>query len=223
MITAKTTKAEQTRAQILDTALRLFAERGYVETTMRAIAEEAGVALGSAYYYFDSKEDLVHHFYVQLQLEQFAASEGILITERSFKNRLAGVLRAQMSVVGRHQRLFVGLFQIAADPANRLNPFNEATANIREKCLDRFREIVEGSQEKLPGDIKAELPYLLWMFNLAIVLFWIYDRSPNFIRTYRLIELSCDLIANMVNLAAMPIMKPLRNSVTNLIEKVREC
>ncbi|OKI24386.1 hypothetical protein A6A07_05860 [Streptomyces sp. CB03911] len=52
----KTGKSEQTRALILETAMRLFKERGYDKTTMRAIAAEAGVSVGNAYYYFASKE-----------------------------------------------------------------------------------------------------------------------------------------------------------------------
>lgn len=221
MQTTKKTKGEQTRALILQTALRLFRERGYEETTMRVIAEEADVALGNAYYYFRSKEDLVHHFYVQLQLEQFAAAEPILLTEKSFKNRLAGVLRAQMSVVGQHQRLFVGLFKIAADPANHLNPFNEATSDIRNQCIARFKQVVDGSQERIPPDVAAELPFLLWLFNMGIVLFWIYDRSANCIRTYRLIELASDMVATLVALASNPMMLPVRKSALNLIEKLR--
>ena len=53
---AKTAKSEQTRALILETAMRLFQERGYDKTTMRAIAAEAGVSVGNAYYYFDGKD-----------------------------------------------------------------------------------------------------------------------------------------------------------------------
>ena len=56
---ARRARGEQTRQLILETALRLFRERGYAETTMRAIAKEAGVAVGNAYYYFDSKEHLI--------------------------------------------------------------------------------------------------------------------------------------------------------------------
>ena len=55
----KRPKGEQTRAKILESALALFMERGYEETTMRAVAEEAKVSLGNAYYYFESKEELV--------------------------------------------------------------------------------------------------------------------------------------------------------------------
>jgi AcrR family transcriptional regulator len=222
MQSTKKSKGEQTRAIILSTALRLFRERGYEETTMRAIAEEAGVVLSNAYYYFRSKEELVHEFYIQLQMEQFAAAEPVLLTEKTFKNRLIGTLRAQMGVISQHQRLFIGLFKIAADPTNRLNPFNEATQDIRQKCVGRFQQLVEGSQENLPADIKAELPYLLWMFNMAIVLFWIYDRSPNCIRTYRLIELAGELIANLVGIAGMPLMAPLRKNLINLLDRLRE-
>ncbi|WP_345706480.1 helix-turn-helix domain-containing protein [Kitasatospora paranensis] len=51
----KTDKSEQTRTLILDTAMRLFQERGYEKTTMRAIATEAGISVGNAYYYFEKK------------------------------------------------------------------------------------------------------------------------------------------------------------------------
>ena len=46
--TDKTSKGDQTKALILETALEMFRERGYDETTMRAIAQKAGVSLGNA-------------------------------------------------------------------------------------------------------------------------------------------------------------------------------
>ena len=50
--TTKTPKGEQTKALILTTALEMLHERGYEQTTMRGIAEKAGVSLGNAYHYF---------------------------------------------------------------------------------------------------------------------------------------------------------------------------
>jgi len=41
-------RGEATRRAIVETALRLFRERGYDKTTMRAIAAEAGVSVGNA-------------------------------------------------------------------------------------------------------------------------------------------------------------------------------
>jgi hypothetical protein len=58
-------KGEQTRRAIAEAALRLFREQGYEATTMRAIAKEAGVATGNAYYYFGSKEELIHEYYAR--------------------------------------------------------------------------------------------------------------------------------------------------------------
>src|SRR5919197_2117334 len=76
--TTRTPKGEQTRALILRTALDMFRERGYEETTMRAIAARAGVALGNAYYYFRSKEHLVQAFYARTHEEHLAACRPIL-------------------------------------------------------------------------------------------------------------------------------------------------
>ncbi len=221
-VTTKKTKGEQTRARILETALRLFRERGYHETTMRIIAEEADVALGNTYYYFRSKEDLIHAFYVQLQMDQLAASEGVLLSERTFRARLTGALRAQMAVMAPHQSLFATLFGIAADPRNPLNPFSEETRAVRERSISQFVEIIEGADEKVPPDIAAELPTLLWLYHLALVLFWIYDRSTGFVATYRLLEMSTEMIANLLTLTSTPLMAPFRKSILRMIESVRE-
>lgn len=220
--TVKKTKGEQTRARILETALRLFRERGYHETTMRTIAEEAEVALGNTYYYFRSKEDLIHAFYVQLQMEQLAASEGVLLSEHTFRARLSGVLRAQMAVMAPHQSLFAALFGIAADPHNPLNPFSEETKAVRDRCIEQFTEIITGADETVPPDVAAELPTLLWLYHLALVLFWIYDRSAGFVATYRLLEMSTEMIASLLTLTSTPLMAPFRKSILRMIESVRE-
>ena len=60
-------RGELTRQKLIDTALRLFRDDGYHATTMRRIATEAGVSLGNAYYYFASKDDLVHELYRRVQ------------------------------------------------------------------------------------------------------------------------------------------------------------
>ena len=59
--------SDDTKALVLATALRLFRERGYAATTMRAIAQEAGVATGNAYYHFASKDHLVQELYLDVR------------------------------------------------------------------------------------------------------------------------------------------------------------
>lgn len=52
-------QAEERRRQLLDTALALFAQRGFDNTTVKELSEAAGVAQGLVYHYFRSKEELL--------------------------------------------------------------------------------------------------------------------------------------------------------------------
>jgi len=56
---AKNSKGQQTRTLLLEAALHQFAARGYHGTSMRQIAEAAGVAVGGIYNHFASKEELL--------------------------------------------------------------------------------------------------------------------------------------------------------------------
>lgn len=52
-------RGPQTRNQILDSSLRLFSERGFARTTVRAIARDAGITDAAIYYHFTSKRELL--------------------------------------------------------------------------------------------------------------------------------------------------------------------
>src|SRR5690348_945448 len=51
-------RSERSRRNVLDAALRLFAHRGFRATTVRDIADEAGVSTGNVYHHFPDKETL---------------------------------------------------------------------------------------------------------------------------------------------------------------------
>ena len=57
--TKRERQAEERRRQLIDTALSLFAEKGFENTTIKDLAEAAGVAQGLFYHYFESKEALL--------------------------------------------------------------------------------------------------------------------------------------------------------------------
>jgi AcrR family transcriptional regulator len=58
---ARTTKVvEDRREQIIDAAMRVFAQKGYSQATNKDIAREAGITPGLIYYYFESKEALLY-------------------------------------------------------------------------------------------------------------------------------------------------------------------
>ena len=66
---------EERRLEILDTAMRLFVERGYDAVSMRDSARAAGVTPGLAYHYFDSKQKL---FAAALDAYAAECTEGFL-------------------------------------------------------------------------------------------------------------------------------------------------
>ncbi len=59
MTTTRTLQAQQTRQAVLDTARRLFAERGYDATSLQEIADAMGVRKANVYYYFKTKSALL--------------------------------------------------------------------------------------------------------------------------------------------------------------------
>ncbi len=64
---------QETESRILLAALRLFSQKGYAATSMRAIAKEADISLGLTYNYFSSKEDLLKAIILQ-SLEEIKKS-----------------------------------------------------------------------------------------------------------------------------------------------------
>src|SRR5512140_1120606 len=64
------------RQQLVKTASRVFATRGYAATTVKDIAEEAGVAVGTFYLYFKSKEDMLATLYEDMSERVSGAVDG---------------------------------------------------------------------------------------------------------------------------------------------------
>src|SRR5713226_9722709 len=101
-------KALSTRQRILDTALGLFATKGYEKTTMREIAAEAGCSLGLAYRYFRSKEELVLSLYRRLALE-FETQVNTLLPA-PLAERFHRAMLAQFMLMAPHRDTLGALF-----------------------------------------------------------------------------------------------------------------
>ncbi len=218
----KTRKGEQTRTRILETALKLFREHGYEKTTMRAIAAEGGVSLGSAYYYFESKEHLVQAFYLQTHLEHLAACEEILKKDSDLADRLLGVVRAKIETSMPYHRFSGILFRTAADPRSPLSPFSQESAPVRERATELFRRVVAGSSLRVGADLKGQLPHLLWLYQMGIILFWIHDESPGCRCTHRLVERTVEIVCRLIRLANFPLFRPLVKSTLDLLAELNE-
>jgi len=216
---ARTTpRAEDTRRKIYEAALELFREKGFEQTTMRDIAAKAGVALGGAYYYFSAKDAIVLAFYHEMQEVSHQAIVEALAGHKKLKDRIRCVLDKRLQLLEPNRKFCAALFRHAPDGADPLSPFSAETHAIRERAMEHMRLAVEGGDVKVPSDLKPRLPYLLWLYQMALIMFWLYDRSPGQERTRRLTEKSLGLLVNLLRISTLPLMKPLRKAALELVE-----
>lgn len=214
-------KAEQTRQSIVDAATRLFRSNGYGRTTMRAIAAEAGVSLGNAYYYFGSKEHLIQAFYDQLQVEHAERAAAVLARERRFAARLEGVLLAWLDVAAPHHEFAGQFFRNAADPTSPLSPFSPESAPARDASIALFARLLDDSDAKLAPGLRSELPELLWLLQMGVVLFWVYDPSSGQERSRTLVRRVVPIVDRLVRLARLPVVRGVVDDVVGLVHELR--
>jgi AcrR family transcriptional regulator len=218
---ARSPKAEQTRRAIVDSAMRLFRDKGYGKTTMRAIASEAGVSLGNAYYYFGSKEHLVQAFYDQMQEQHAEAAAVVLAREKAFAPRLEGVLLAWLDVAEPSHEFAGQFFKNAADPASPLSPFSPESAPARDASIALFADLVEGADLKLAPALREELPQLLWLLQMGVVLFWVYDASPGQARSRMLVGRIVPVVDRLTRMSRLPVVRGIVDDVVGLVGALR--
>ena len=218
---SKTPKGEQTRERILDAALDLFRTRGYGDTTMRQIADAAGVAVGNAYYYFASKDQLILAFYERNHTDHLAILGDGLERTKDFQERLALVLRTKVDSAMPYRRLSTKLFTSAADPESPLSPFSPESAPLRTEAIKLMAEVVAGSSLRVGKDLKADLPELLWLYEMGIILYWVHDSSPSCAKTYGLIDRTVPLVERLIGIAKLPVVRPMVREMVGMLDELR--
>jgi AcrR family transcriptional regulator len=198
-------KSDLTRRKLAEVSLRLFQEQGFERTTMREIARAAGLAPGAAYYYFESKEALIFDLYEKSFQDHLAPAEEVLAHELKLDRRLAGVIRAHLKVSEPYHELSRVLYRTAADPSQPLSPFSEASKGLRDRNIAVMARVLEG--QKLEPWLWEQLPELLWMFKMAMLLYWLHDRSPKHAKTYELVDRCSALAGKLISVAKLPVLK----------------
>lgn len=216
-ITAPTEKGELTRNAILGSALQLFRDKGFEATTMRDVANHAGVALGAAYYYFDSKDAIVMGFYERAQGHLAPLLDQELASAKSLHDRLHAMIQAKFEYFASDRKL-MGALSAHIDPHHPLSPFSKETRRIRDQDIRFFSRAIEGRKVRVPEDLKVHLPCLLWLYQMGLILFWVYDSSPKQERTMKLFEKSLAMVVALIKLSSFPLLQPVRKLAIGLLE-----
>jgi AcrR family transcriptional regulator len=91
------------RAELLGTAAEVFASRGYSATTIRQVADAAGILGGSLYYHFDSKESMADEILSAFLNELRAAYEEVLAADLGPRETLGALIAASFRTIDRHR------------------------------------------------------------------------------------------------------------------------
>jgi AcrR family transcriptional regulator len=191
---------DATRASILNSSLRLFTQRGFKATTMREIASEAGIALGTTYNYFPTKEHIALHFFERsletvIRRHRDERVEGMTLDEQVFL-----LLAIQIEEVTPYEEFLSLIVTQAAAPQSRLNPCSEDAARLRKHFMAYVDEVFFKARARdelpnLPGQDEM-LRGAFWVFNLGILMFWLNDESPDKEDTYVLLDKTLRFILN---------------------------
>jgi TetR/AcrR family transcriptional regulator, cholesterol catabolism regulator len=98
------------RDELLTIAAGLFAERGFRNTTVRDIADSAGILSGSLYHHFDSKEAMVDELLDTFQRQLFDTFDEIAASDRTPRQKLEAVVRVSFEAIDQHHSE-VAIFQ----------------------------------------------------------------------------------------------------------------
>jgi AcrR family transcriptional regulator len=206
-----TRKGELTRQCILESALRLFRDRGYEETTMREIAAEAGYSPGLTYRYFASKEELVLVLYQNLDEELATYTHELPPT--SLAERFYQTLNQQLMLLASHRDVLSALFGTTLNPRSKAGVFGVSAAEVRQRARKSYLRVIQGAKDAPREALHEDLATVLYGAHLALVLFWLIDQSKNAVRTRLFLALLRDVLKLVQPVLWFP---PIRQSLARL-------
>ncbi len=210
-------KSEITKKKLFNIATAMISEKGFEGITMRLLASEAGMTPGAAYYYFESKESFVYEYYKQSHDKHIEELGNFLNEEKSFEKRLHKVVTSKIEGALPYKKMATALYRIAANPLSPLSPFSDESKKLRLKSLKIFEDVVNGSDDKFSADLKDLLPKYLWLYQMGVILYWIYDQSKKSKKTFKLINKTVPLINSLNQAFKSPISIPFRKTVISLL------
>ena len=161
------------RDELLGIAARLFAERGFKNTTVRDIADAAGILSGSLYHHFDSKESMVDELLDTFQTELWEQYDAITDSALSPRAKLEAVVRASFDAIDHHHSE-VAIFQ---NDAAYLTANFERFAYLDQRNT-KFRRLWIGLLEagvasgELRADLDVELVYRFLRDTVWVAVRW---------------------------------------------------
>lgn len=177
-MTASDSQPATRRDELLELAAAMFAERGLRATTVRDIADAAGILSGSLYHHFSSKEEMVDEVLRGFLDWLFDRYQQIIDTELNPLARLTGLFMASFDAIEHHHAEVV----IYQDEAKRLSGHSrfgyvdELNRRQRKMWVDVLTEGIE--QGYFHPDIDVDLVYRFIRDTTWVSVRWYQPGGP---------------------------------------------
>jgi AcrR family transcriptional regulator len=191
---------EQTKEKILAAALELFRKNGLEGTTTKQISKMAGIAEGTLFNYFKTKEDLALFFF-QKETSDLIAWYGkqAALQRAPLPEKLFAIIHRQLEYIAPYEEFIGAVFFRSLQPSSKLSPLSFESQELRLKYLRFVRSVLVEAEEKkeIPpmGDLGA---YAVGLFYIGIVTHWLHDTSRGKQKTLALLDRSLTLGARML-------------------------
>jgi Tetracyclin repressor-like, C-terminal domain len=76
---------------------------------------------------------------------------------------------------------------------------------------------MEGSKTRIPDDLENYLPRVLWLYQMGLILFWVYDSSPGQSQTELLFDKRLAIVVGLIKFSSFRLMHPLRKMAADLL------
>ncbi len=202
-----TEQGAATRRQLYETAIALIASRGYEATTLRDIAKRGGVSTGLLYRYFPNKRAVILALYDELSAEY--AARAAAMPPGPWDRRFLFALETSLGVLAPQRDTLAALTPVLIGTSDE-GLFAPGTAFSRRRVQAAFVEAVRGASDAPAPDDAAALGRLLYVVHLAVILWWLFDKTPRQRATRDLLA----LLQGALPMAALALrLDPARNFV----------
>ena len=176
---------ESTRRKILDAAQELFRTTGFEATTTRDIARAAGIATGTLFNYFPTKEAIV----TTLVMDSHARPTRHLANEQheSLEEALFAQAAAGLRLLKPYRKYLTPVLDTALSPLAKARR-DDLGQSLRTDHLERVVELAR--QHGLDAALTPVALQMYWTLYLGVLSFWTNDKSPKQVDTLALLDQS---------------------------------
>jgi AcrR family transcriptional regulator len=210
----QTAQGAAAREHLYATAMQLIAARGYEGTTLRDVASEAGVSVGLLYRYFPSKQAVVIALYDELSTAY--ARQAAAMPPGRWRDRFIFALKTSLEVLEPHRVALRALTPVlVGDPEEGI--FAPTTTFSRLRVQQVFEHAVVGSSDAPKQPLAGALGRLLYLAHLAVLLWWLLDKSTHQRASAALVTLTQQLLPSVTLTLRVPAVRRFVIAVDDLV------